>query len=165
MRNFLPLAAFISGLALVIASIYLGGFLAAIAIPKAYFTFFGPEHKRWALALMELGTMALPFFLLSFAWCWLTLRGAGASLKVTAGCCLAGIVTGLIYTEIDFALTLRALEAAPHASILVYWWRAFPPPWAILDQLAFPAGCVAAVALIRGSQNRRPQGTSSLHIG
>lgn len=152
MKTLLYLGAFISGLALVIAAAYFGGFLAAIAIPKAYFTFFGREHRSWALAIMDAVTMALPFFLLSLAWCWLTLRRAGSSLNMAAVCCLAGILAGLIYTEVDLALTLHELDAAANStSFLVYLWRAFPPPWAILDLVAFPAGFVVAVAIMRRS--------------
>jgi hypothetical protein len=148
MKAFLLLGAFVSGLALVIAAAYLGGYLAAIAIPKAYFAFFGSAHKRWALAIMDALAMALPFFLLSLAWCWLTLRRAGASLKVAAWCCLAGIVAGLTYTQVQSAITLRALEGAPNsASFLGYLWRVFPP-LAVLDLLAFPVGFLAAVALL-----------------
>jgi hypothetical protein len=161
MKNLRYLGAFVSGVALVIAAAYVGGFLAAIAIPKAYFVFFGNEHKAWALAIMDAPTMALPFFLFSLAWCWVTLRHVRSSPTVAAWCCLSGIVVALYCTEIQSALTLRALEATPNpAFFLSYLWRVVPPLWAILDLVAFPAGLIAAVALLRRSQIP-PQGQAS----
>ncbi|MFY7939785.1 MAG: hypothetical protein ACOVOX_02655 [Burkholderiaceae bacterium] len=45
------------------AVVYLGGWLAAIAVPAAYFARFGREHLELALALLNLFAWALPVFL------------------------------------------------------------------------------------------------------
>ena len=46
--------------------IYLGGYLAAFSSPRGYFAFFGPENKLLALAVLNLGTWALPIATASF---------------------------------------------------------------------------------------------------
>jgi hypothetical protein len=138
--------AFISGIALVTVAMYLGGFLAAITIPRSYFDAFGGGHRKLALAVLDGFAVALPFFLLSFAWCWLTLRAAVTTLKVAAWCCVAGIGIGLAVTEVQSALTLRTLEAMPNpSSFFSSLWRVLPPMRALPDLLAFPAGLIAAV--------------------
>jgi ABC-type transporter Mla maintaining outer membrane lipid asymmetry permease subunit MlaE len=43
-----------------LAANYLGGFLAAVAIPSAYFQWFGRENVNLALALMFAATWSLP---------------------------------------------------------------------------------------------------------
>lgn len=56
------LAAFIAGLAVYqLAVIVLGGFLAAVAIPKSYFDWFGTQLE-WALVTLNFATLALPIF-------------------------------------------------------------------------------------------------------
>ena len=44
--------------------VFIGGFLAAFAIPGAYFAFFGREHLDVGLALMNLFTHSLPTLVL-----------------------------------------------------------------------------------------------------
>jgi hypothetical protein len=150
------MGAFISGIALVTVAVYLGGFLAAIAIPRSYFNAFGSEHKKLALAILEVVAMALPYFVLSFIWCWLTLRGAVTRLKVVALCCVTGIVIGLAYTEVQSAMMLRTLESLPNPpSFLSYLWRVLAPVWALPNLFAFPAGLVAAVWFVRRARITR----------
>src|SRR6266478_450093 len=54
-----------SGFVLYMVVVYLVGFLAAIAIPKAYFEFFGRQHATLALTLLDAATLALPSFMRS----------------------------------------------------------------------------------------------------
>ena len=61
MRPLRFLLAFIGGLWIYYFAVSLvGGYMAAIAISKSYFTYFGTEHKELALAILELFTWALP---------------------------------------------------------------------------------------------------------
>jgi hypothetical protein len=150
------MGAFISGIALVTVAVYLGGVLAALAIPQSYFDAFGGEHKKLALAIMEFVAMSLPCFLLSFVWCWLTLRNAVTRLKMVAWCCVTGIVIGLVYIEVQSAITLRTLESMSNPpSFISYLWRILAPVWAFPDLLAFPAGLFAAVWLVRRTRISR----------
>jgi hypothetical protein len=150
------IGALVSGIALVIVAMYVGGFLAAVAIPRSYFDAFGSGHRKLALAVLDSFTMALPFFLLSFAWCWFTLRAAITTLTVAAWCCIAGIVIGLAGTEVQAAMTLRTLEATPNpSSFFSYLWRVLPPIQVLLDLLAFPAGLVAAVWFVERARISR----------
>ena len=64
-RNASVIVAFVGGVALYQAVVvYFGGFLAAIAIPKAYFEWFGRPHLEVALGLVALATFAVPVALL-----------------------------------------------------------------------------------------------------
>jgi hypothetical protein len=56
------LAAVLGALLHYVAVVYLGGVLAAIGIPRAYFAFFGRERTELALALLNLVVWALPVF-------------------------------------------------------------------------------------------------------
>jgi hypothetical protein len=148
--------AFISGIALVTAAVYLGGFLAAFAVPKTYFDVFGSEHRKLAFAVLDGFTMALPFFLLSCAWCWLTLRAAVAAVTVATWCCVVGIMIGLASIEVQSAETLRTLEATNSSLFFPYLWRVLQSGSALPDLLAFPAGLVAAASLVpRDRINRK----------
>ena len=64
MKPFPRAAAFISGVALHVAFLFVVGFLAAVHIPRAYFDGFG-EHRAIGRALEEAFVMALPTFLLA----------------------------------------------------------------------------------------------------
>src|ERR1700733_2932672 len=132
MKHLLRIGAFVSGFALALAGAYFSGYLAALALPKAYIAFFGREHRRLAWAIVEFVHMALPFFLLSLAWCWLTLRGAASSIKQVAWFCFGGILLGLVYEEWLAAMSLRAAEGQQNASsLLPYMWRVLPKWWAL----------------------------------
>jgi len=149
-RRFYRVSAFISGLALVLACVYVGDYLAALAVPKAYFAFFGREHQRLALATLSCITVAVPFFLVSLAWCWLMLRGRGAAIRSAAWCCVAGMAAGLIYVLVWSGLTLRAAEAlAAPPSLFAYLLRVTPPWWALPQMLALPGGLAVAAMLSR----------------
>lgn len=148
-RHFGRVGAFLSGLGLVIASVYIGGYLAALPIiPKAYFAFFGHAHERLALAILGGVTKALPFFLLSIVWCWLTLRGKSSALRVAVWCCLAGMVVGLIGVQVWSALDLRSAEAlVDPSSFFADLWRVTPSWWNFAPMLAFPGGLLVATIL------------------
>lgn len=153
MKHLLRIGVFISGFALALAGSYCSGYLVALALPQAYVAFFGREHRTLAWAIVEFVHMALPFFLLSLAWCWLTLRAVASSIKEVAWFCLGGIVLGLVYEEWLSAISLRAAEDAQNASSLfTYLWRVLPKWWALPNVLAFPAGLLAAFALVRRSR-------------
>jgi len=126
-----------SGLALVVAGAYFSGYLAALAVPKAYFAFFGREHR-------------------TLAWCWLTLRPAASSIKEAAWFCFGGIVLGFAYEEWLSAIALRAAEDLPNpSSFFTYLWRVVPAWRALPNVLAFPVGLLAAFALVRRSNITR----------
>lgn len=70
--------------------VHVGGVLAAVAIPRQYFEYFGRENGGAALALMFLGTWSLPVALLVAYGSMLGLRLVGgnwraASLAVFVG--------------------------------------------------------------------------------
>jgi hypothetical protein len=150
MKYLLRIGVFVSGVALALAAGYFSGYLAALVVPKAYFAFFGREHRTLAWIIVNLVYVALPFFLLSLGWCWLTLRAATSSIKEAAWFCFGGIVLGLVYEEWMSAIALRAAEGLPNSSSFSsYLWRVLPNWRDLPNFLAFPAGLVAAFALVR----------------
>jgi hypothetical protein len=74
MKALLPIGSSLSGVTLVTAVVCLGGFVAAIPILRAYFLYFGSEHKRLAFAFLDGFMVKLPTLLVSLGWCWLTQR-------------------------------------------------------------------------------------------
>jgi hypothetical protein len=150
MKHLLRIGFFVSGFALTVAAGYFSGYLAALVVPKTYFVFFGYKHRTLAWVIVNFLYFALPFFLLSLGWCWLTLRAASSSIKEAAWFCFGGILLGLVYEEWLAATALRAAEGLPNPSYFItYLWHALPNWPALPNLLAFPAGLLAAFALVR----------------
>jgi hypothetical protein len=138
-------AALASGFVIYMVVVYLVGFLAAIAIPKAYFEFFGRQHATLALTLLDAATLALPSFMLSLAWFWVTLRWIARPPRVAVWWCLGGIAIAWLYWQVDFVLwyqSHRTEDMFPLATMLFN--TLIPPIWGISTVLAVPAGLVIA---------------------
>ena len=73
MTTFQRIAAFVSGFILCIVVVFIGGYLAALPIPRAYFEWFG-QNKVLALSVAEAVVFALPVFLLAFTWSYFTIQ-------------------------------------------------------------------------------------------
>ena len=134
-----------SGFVLYMVVVYLVGFLAAIAIPKAYFEFFGRQHAALALTLLDAATLALPSFMLSLAWFWVTLRWIARPPRVAVWWCVGGIAIAWLYYQVDFVLwyqSHRTEDMFPLATMLFN--TVVPPVWGIATVLAVPAGLATA---------------------
>jgi hypothetical protein len=137
--------AFISGLVLYNVFVFIGGVLEAIVIPKAYFTFFGAQHKALSLFILEAVTFAMPCFILSTIWSWLTLHWL-PPVRACAKWYLIGIVGGWLYWQLQFMVV--ALEVPDHPSIpALLAMSVITPVWAILNALAVPLGLGFALLL------------------
>lgn len=71
-KTFSAAGALISGIILCNAFVYIEGYLAAIAIPREYFSFFGKDHIRIALFILDIFTFALPYCFMGLIWGVLT---------------------------------------------------------------------------------------------
>ena len=149
--------AFVSGVVLYNVFVFFGGFLSAIAIPKAYFGFFGTEHKVLALFVLEAATFALPCFALSAIWSWATLRWL-SPVRVAATWCLIGIVIGWVYWRLRYVAL--ALEVPDHYSLpSLVAMSVIPPVWAVLNVLTVPLGLGLGFALwLTSRTGRAPRG-------
>ncbi len=130
-RQYLPLIRFTVaifwGVLLYIAGVVsLAGWLAAIAIPQAYFAWWGPAHVAWGLALLQLVTMALPIAVLVAGGTLAALRGLGGGRLMAMGVCL-GLLAGWVWESATGLLQLQA-QVGGHiwpllsASLRPRWW-------------------------------------------
>ena len=97
-KNIFPaLIAFISGIILCNGMVYIAGYLAAIAIPREYFTAFGKEHIRTALFVLDILTFALPYFVLGLIWGILTSLVLRTRLLATSLWCGLASLLAMVY--------------------------------------------------------------------
>lgn len=111
-------AAFFWGVLLYIAGVVsLAGRLAAIAIPHAYFAWWGSAHVAWGLALLQLVTMALPIAALVAVGTLAALRGLGGGRLMAIGVCL-GLFAGWVWESATGLLQLQAQVGGDAWSLL-----------------------------------------------
>ena len=149
MTRFRPLFALVSGLIFNPAIVYVGGFLAAITIPKAYFDLFSRSHLWLALTIEEAIIFALPCFLLTLGWTWLTLR----TLTPTRWVCLAyatGVALGWGGLMLDGAIDISKSDyAASMSTLQLAKWMLIPAVYGVLNTLSLPMGVLVGGALSR----------------
>jgi hypothetical protein len=125
--------------------LYLVGFLAAIAIPKAYFELFGRQHVTLALTLLDAATLALPSFMLSLAWFWVTLRWITRPPRIAVWWCAGGIAIAWLYWQVDFVLWYQSHRTEDMLSLATMLFNTLVSPvWGIATVLAVPAGLAMA---------------------
>ena len=141
----LAIAFFAGTLLYYAAVVYVGGTLAAGAIPRSYFEVFGRQNLAFALALLSLVTWALPVAILVAAGYLAGERllpgnGRAVSYSITLGM-LACAAYWLLQSEVGLA-----------SLSLVPWWSAlnFTAPW---------VGAALGILFIRRSK------VTGLHAG
>jgi len=119
--------------------VYLGGILAAVQIPVAYFAFFGRQHPELGHALLNLGLHTVPTMLLIAAGCLATHRLLPTQRPITWVPTMLGMLSCLLLWVLVLSPAqlqsmgiqgrgalgeLRRLFAFP-------WWAAstFAAPW------------------------------------
>jgi len=128
MKIFPVFVAVISGVILCNLIICITGYLAAIAIPKEYFLWFGKPNITMALATYDAIVIALPRMIIATIWSVCTiLIFRNKYLLITSGC-FVGYVLTQIYWEwkVDFPLNYLTLFAQQ--------------PWFCLSLIAAPCG-------------------------
>ena len=125
--------AFVAGILLYQAAVYIGGILAAIAIPKAYFAWFGRPRLELALAALNLATFALPvaaFFAGGTLATYTLLRAPAPTPFMLA--IVAGVVTCFAFWTVSFVLAVPELPPGvePYSAsvllrqvLLPTWWN------------------------------------------
>jgi len=132
MKKLLAVAAVLSGYIFFEVLQYIVGHLAALAIPREYFLWFGKQHSMLALAIEEGVIIALPMFILSAIWSIFTNLIFGKNHLLISTACLIGyffhwIVT-IFNTHINFMLVLSSMFQ----------------PYYILTTVAVPIGILCA---------------------
>ncbi|PRC93177.1 hypothetical protein [Solimicrobium silvestre] len=125
--------AVISGIVLGNLIIYVSGYLAAIAIPREYFLWFGKPHITMALIIYDAIVMGLPRVIIATIWCVCTILVFRKKylLLITAWC-FGGYVLTQAYWDwkFDFGINYPTLF--------------IQQPWAILSIIAAPCGILFA---------------------
>lgn len=140
------LAAVAGALLYYAAVAYFGGVLAAISVPKAYFTFFGRERLDLAVVVLDWFTWALPVLAAVALGAFVVLRFWRGSLRSCLWALGGGMLASLVYLQADFAL-LMAGQSSPRqafgqaftSTLLPAWWAApnVLAPWAGLALAAW----------------------------
>jgi len=136
---------------------FVAGYLAAMAIPRAYFQFFAP-YTAVSLFLLWTVLFALPYFLLSFPWCAGTLRWYRNSLQQAAAWCFAGMTLAWSLSLVNtmlFLLDGTGPDGTWLQSIVVS--MLLPPWYAALSAWAPWLGLAAAVFMLGRSGRSTPR--------
>ena len=141
--------------------VYVSGYLAAIAIPSAYFQYFGRQHLTLALTIEEAFVVALPLFLLAVGWTYPSLQPMRAHRWNAMLWCLVGLLAARtisgIYAVMAF-IEMPVPEGATKYPVGAFALTLISPwnqPWAYLTTLAAPAGIVVAALLVGGGSQSR----------
>ena len=146
----------LSGVLLFVATQFITGYLAAIAIPGDFFAFFGRERTGLALFIVHFTVLAIPLCLVALIWSWLTFHWSGEQIARTAALCLAGWLTGLAVPNTVTVLDFVALDADGKVPLEMFVRNLLWPFWWVLPiLLAVPTGIGVAAWLYahrRGSR-------------
>ena len=149
MKSTHRIVAFVSGLALYNAIILVGGFLAAVAVPQAYFAWFG-QNKALALVLEEAIVFALPVFLLALFWSHLTVRAFRGAWRQATKWCFGGLAFAWLAWLVYGLAQLAANPVSNQFQLPTLLLSLLVPPlWGILNVLAAPCGVLLGGALAR----------------
>jgi hypothetical protein len=144
------LAAFIAGALLYQTSVvFTGGVLAAIAVPKTYFSLFGHQQRELALAILQLVGFALPIALVVAGGTLAIQRLLARNPRVVLSAVLAGLVLCFVYWTMVWIFSTQAgLPAEPVASAARLRQLLLPPWWAMSGFLAPWLGFALAAWLV-----------------
>jgi len=134
--------AFLAGVWLYQAAVNVGGVLAAIAIPKSYFDWFGREHNATALALLHFVGFALPVAVLVAGGTLAAVRLIGAKPSSVLWFVFLGQLACYAFWVAATLVHVWAIGGDP-ASFLIQ--MLLPPWWALPAAIAPWAGFAFAV--------------------
>ncbi len=141
--------------------VYLGGFLAAVQVPKKYFNLFGPEYLGVAHALLNLGLHTLPTILLVgggvVAWHWaFPSRGPSTWFPM-----LIGMLSYLLLWTLVLSPAHIEANGLPRPSLQEALASPFDFPWWGASSAAAPwLGVVLGGWLIKRSNRAVPRGVA-----
>ena len=160
MRGTRRLAAFVSGLALYSAAICLSKFLADRHLPFAFTaTLGGPDS--WVVAMVESILLALPLFMLAFAWTYATMYPPRSSRRpatawsyasrypqksgrrYTTAWCISGLGLAWFAWIVYGIFELSANPSGQQLSLTrLLLFSTAPPLWGLINNAAILAGAV-----------------------
>ena len=144
------LVAFIAGtLHFQTSVVFTGGVLAAIAIPKAYFVWFGPHYRELALAILQFVSFALPIALLIAGGTLCIQRVLGGSPKAVLSAVLAGMALCFVYwIAVGVYPPPAEVPGDAFAPSVLLKQMLLPPWWAVSAVLAPWIGFALAAWLV-----------------
>ena len=158
--------AFVAGIWLYQVAVVVGGFLASIAIPKAYFAWFGRSHVELALAVFDTATFAVPIALLLAGGTLAAYRLLGPlPLKAFMLALCLGAISCFAFWVALSVLFVPDLPygVQPYPPTVLLKQLLMPPWWAVPNMLAPWLGLAFAGWLLSaGSAARRRVGTMPL---
>lgn len=151
----------LAGAGLYLTAQALGQYLGALGIPHSWVSFLGARGSL-NVQIAEAVILALPVFLASLTWAWLTVRPwGGARHPHTAWCvggCVIAAVGSLLVGVISFSLNPPGYEV-PVSYMLMRSSQA--PLWGLQNSLAAFAGLALAVLAINRYMRRHPSSSRS----
>ena len=137
-----------------VAVVYFGGVLAAIAIPRSYFSFFGRERAELALALLNLASWALPVLAVVFLAAFVALRASRMALRSSACALALGMFGAVLYWHTSFAASM-----ASQSNSAVSFGHAFTatlvPTWWVVPNVLAPWAGLALAFWLAAKRSRR----------
>jgi hypothetical protein len=142
-----------------VAVVFGGGVLAAASVPRAYFDFFGAQHRALALGVLNLTTWALPVALLVFVGALLALLPQRVAPKPAAASLLAGMFAAFLYWHASSSIALASAPNSLHPSFVGAFLNTLLPAWWAVPNLLAPwlgaAAAVFALQMFTGRQQAR----------
>jgi hypothetical protein len=139
MRTVRLLSAFTFGVLLYqVAVVYVGGALAAVAIPKSYFDWFGRANAEAGLALLQLVSFAVPVSVLVAGGVLAVHRVLAGSTRPVLVAVLAGLVTCFLFWVVVPATRSSPAQAVEPQPPLMLLRQVLLPPWWALSGLLAP---------------------------
>ena len=152
------LAAISGALLHYVAVVYLGGLLAAIGVPGAYFTFFGHERTELALALLNFVLWALPVLVAVFLGALVVLRALHGTQRTHAWALALGMLVAFVYWQVTFvgvapseSTSMLSFGQALISTLFSPWWIA---PNVVAPWLGLALAVLLASTRLQGSAPR-----------
>ena len=132
-----------------VAVVHVGGVLAAVAVPRSYFEWFGRANAGVGLALSNLALFALPVMVLVAGGVLAARRVLGGSTRALLVALLAGLVASHAHWVVAAANTMLEYGVAADPPGGALRQRLLPPWWALSGAIAPWAGFALAAWLVR----------------
>ena len=157
MRTLRLATAFIVGMWLYYAAVvFTGGILAAVAVPRSYFAFFGREHIQLSLAILFFFGWATPVAVLVAGGMLALSRLLWRSGQSIWKAALAGFVTSFVYWAL-YSVGFFSPLKQPELTLVQILQATFGSPWyGVANSLAPWAGFAFSVWLIHRAQRSPP---------
>lgn len=146
----------LAGAGLYLTAQALGQYLGAIGVPHSWVSFLGARGSL-NVQIGEALILALPVFLISLVWAWLTVRPWGGARNPHTAWCVGGTIIAavgsLLVGVVMFSLNPPGYEV-PVSYMLLRASQA--PLWGVQNSLAAIAGLALAVLAVERYMRKHP---------